>query len=507
MNTVWILGDQLSPRWTQWLAEHGCTAANTRVLLIESRAKLNSRPWHRHKLTLVLSAMRHFAEMLRADGWQVDYRYAPDFALGLDEHARQFAPERWLVMRPSTWQGAQFVQQMMRDRNALVLPNAMFLATPADLGTAASPLMESFYRKMRARTGLLMRDGAPEGGVWNHDADNRLPPTKAWRAGRTADIPALPVFKPDVITRAVIEDVRQFQNAWGSADGFSLPVTRADALSFLDVFVRERLPNFGPYEDAMVNDQPTLFHSLLSPLLNIGLLERDEVCRAAEHAYAKGHAPLASVEGFIRQIIGWREFVYACYWREMPRLRKANALDAAHSLPPAYWNPANTQMSCLRQSAGAVWHNGYSHHIQRLMILCNLALLAGVAPQEVNDWFLSSYIDAYDWVVTPNVIGMGLYADGGVVGTKPYAAGGNYVNKMSTYCTGCRFDPKQRTGEDACPLNALYWDFIARHETRFAKNPRMSMPVMALRKFPEAERAAIAAQARLAVDKLSRGNL
>jgi deoxyribodipyrimidine photolyase-related protein len=505
--SVWILGDQLSADWPGWLEREGLDRASTVIVLVESAAKCGSRPWHRHKLTLVLSAMRHFAEALRADGWTVDYRRAPDFARGLAAHARAHKPARWLAMTPSTYQGAQFVRAALAERPYMLWPNRMFLGAPADLGSAKSPLLETFYRKMRTRTGLLMDGDAPAGGAWNLDADNRQPPTKDWRAGRTGDIPALPRFEPDAITRAVIDDVAHIDGAWGEADGFALPVTRADALAFLDDFIAHRLAKFGPYEDAMVTDQPVLFHSLLSPLLNIGLLGRDEVCRAAERAYRAGDAPLASVEGFIRQIIGWREFVYACYWREMPALGASNALDVRRALPPAFWDPSKTRMRCLSQSAGAVWQNGYSHHIQRLMVLCNIALLAGISPRQVNDWFLCAYIDAYDWVVTPNVIGMGLYADGGVVGTKPYAASANYINKMSTYCTGCHYDAKQRTGERACPLNALYWDFIARNEARFSKNPRMTMPVASLRKLPAAERAAIAQQAAGDLAKLEKGAL
>jgi deoxyribodipyrimidine photolyase-related protein len=505
--SVWILGDQLSAAWPRWLTDEGLDRTSTTIVMIESAAKCASRPWHRHKLTLVLSAMRHFAEDLRADGWTVDYRRAPDFKHGLAAHARAHRPARWLAMKPSTYQGAQFVRAALADQPHTLWPNRMFLATPADLGASKSPLLESFYRKMRVRTGLLMDAGAPTGGAWNLDAENRQPPTKAWRSGDFADIPRVPRYEPDAVTRAVIADVARFSDAWGEADGFALPVTRADALAFLQDFITYRLVNFGPFEDAMVTDQPVLFHSLLSPLLNIGLLGRDEVCHAAERAYREGRAPLASVEGFIRQIIGWREFVYACYWREMPALRDANALDTRRALPPAFWDPTKTRMTCVSQSAGAVWRNGYSHHIQRLMVLCNLALLAGISPQEVNAWFLCAYIDAYDWVVTPNVIGMGLYADGGVVGTKPYAASANYINRMSTYCGGCHFDPKLRVGERACPLNALYWDFIARNESRFAKNPRMTMPLASLRKMSAADRAAIAEQSAADLKKLSAGVL
>ena len=496
MVTLWILGDQLSAQWPAWLQARGLHAGNARLLLIESRAKLRSRPWHRHKLTLVLSAMRHFAQAMRDAGWQVDHRQAATFEAGLRDHCAQHAPDRIVVMRPSTWQGAQFVQRMAGALPAPIeaLPNVMFLASPEDLGNARSPVMETFYRKMRRRTGCLMegsKGDQPAGGQWNFDEQNRQPPPKALRKQPRAAFAPLPLsFAPDAITQQVIDDVAQIDTAWGNGDGFALAVTREDALRCLDDFVRHRLPQFGPYEDAMVAGEPVLFHSLLSPLLNIGLLGRDEVCAAVEQAWREGRAPLNSVEGFIRQILGWREFIYAIYWREMPALREMNTLKAMRPLPAFYWN-AQTDMACLRECAQGVWDHGYSHHIQRLMVLSNFAMLAGVQPQHLNEWFLATYIDAYDWVVTPNVVGMATFGDGGIVGTKPYAASANYIHKMSTYCEGCRFDPKQRVGEDACPFNALYWDFVARHAALLAGNPRTSMPAMALRKMGAGDVAAL----------------
>ncbi len=307
MVTLWILGDQLSAQWPAWLQARGLHAGNARLLLIESRAKLRSRPWHRHKLTLVLSAMRHFTQAMRDAGWQVDHRQAATFEAGLRDHCAQHAPDRIVVMRPSTWQGAQFVQRMAGALPAPIeaLPNVMFLASPEDLGNARSPVMETFHRKMRRRTGYLMegsKGDQPAGGQWNFDEQNRQPPPKALRKQPRAAFAPLPLsFMPDAITQQVIDDVAQIDTAWGNGDGFALAVTREDALRCLDDFVRHRLPQFGPYEDAMVAGEPVLFHSLLSPLLNIGLLGRDEVCAAAEQAWREGRAPLNSVEGFIRQ--------------------------------------------------------------------------------------------------------------------------------------------------------------------------------------------------------------
>ena len=502
-TTVWILGDQLSPRWPAWLAEHGLNPGNARLLFIESSAKLCARPWHRHKLILVLSAMRHFMDDMRRVGFQVDHRRAPTFLAALRAHAQEHPDERLVVMRPSTWQGAQFVSRLGETLGlpVEVWPNRFFLSSPADLGTARSPLMETFYRKLRRRTGILMEGDQPVGGRWNWDAENRRPPRKDWSPDA---LPAVPSYAPDAITQEVIREVARLETAWGRLEGFALPVTRADALAFYQDFLEHRLPSFGPYQDAMYSGQPWLFHALISPLINIGLLDPLEVCAGAERAWQAGHAPLNSVEGFIRQVIGWREFIYAIYWREMPRLREMNVLGAHRPLPAFYWD-AQTDMACLRECVQGVWERGYTHHIQRLMVLCNFALLAGINPQEVNEWFLSTYADAYDWVVTPNVIGMGLFADGGIVGTKPYAASANYINKMSNYCAGCRFDPRQRVGPRACPFNALYWDFVARHADRLGANPRTSMAVKTLNRLDKRELAAMRAQAAAFLDALPAG--
>ncbi len=410
-NVVWILGDQLSAHWPRWLEAAGLTRTTCRIVLIESAAKLRSRPWHRHKLILVLSAMRHFAERLHADGWHVRVLPAPTFSMGVQE-ACAGAARLW-VMRPSTWDGARFVDGLAPPGvSVTVWPNRMFLSSPADLGRARSPLMETFYRKMRARTGVLMTDGKPIGGAWNFDTENRQPPPKAFRSAdadvrmrASAALPRPPQFAPDAITRAVIREVRDMPTTWGADEGFALAVTPEDAQHAADDFMRHRLAGFGPHEDAMVQDEPVLFHSTLSAQLNLGLLEALPLCRAAESEYAAGRAPLHSVEGFVRQLIGWREFVYALYWREMPGLRLANALRAQRALPARYWKPdaggVVAEMACARAALDGVWARGYSHHIQRLMVLSNIALLAGVRPQALNDWFLATYVDAYDWVVTP----------------------------------------------------------------------------------------------------------
>jgi deoxyribodipyrimidine photolyase-related protein len=279
-------------------------------------------------------------------------------------------------------------------------------------------------------------------------------------------------------------------DAIGSTEGFDLPVTRAEALRALEEFVAHRLPEFGPFEDAMSAEHGVLFHSLLSPLLNLGLLEPLELCAAAVAAYNAGLAPISSVEGFVRQVIGWREYIYYRYWELMPGLSEANAWGAERPLPAWYWS-GTTRMRCLRHAIERVLRDGYSHHIERLMLLCNFAMLAGVQPQELNAWFLECYIDAYDWVVTPNVIGMGLNADGGIVATKPYIGSASYINKMSDYCRGCDYDQTARTGERACPFNTLYWNFLLRHEGRLRANPRLGPAVLGLARLSDSERTAV----------------
>ena len=293
----------------------------------------------------------------------------------------------------------------------------------------------------------------------------------------------------------VIDEVEAAGHGIGSLDGFDLAVTRAQALAAFDDFLQQRLPNFGAYEDAMSQQHQTLFHSILSPYLNLGLLEPMELIQAAEMAYTAGDAPINSVEGFVRQILGWREYIYWQYWRQMPEIVKKNSWDAKRPLPTFFWD-ANTDMNCLHQVIERAIGTGYNHHIERLMVLCNFCLLAGIEPMAVNDWFLAHYIDAYEWVMLPNVLGMGLNADGGVTATKPYIASANYINKMGDYCGGCRFNRKQRYGEDACPFNFLYWNFLLQHEETLRANPRLGPNVLGLRYLDDAERTAVRQQAK-----------
>lgn len=499
LETLWILGDQLMPRHPLL---DPARRSECVVLLIESTGRMRQRPYHKQKVVLLLSAMRHYAAALAEAGWRVDYREAESFTEGLRAHLRDYPSGKLRTMEAAEW-GARQAQHSLERRLGLpveIVRNGHFLCE--EFAPEEAPgkklVLEYFYRAMRKRFGVLLeKDGTPAGGAWNFDRENRKPydGKRQPRAPRS--------FPPDEITRAAMEKVeREAPDNLGSTDGFAMPVTRAQALEALEDFLAHRLPDFGAYEDAMSAREPLLFHSGLSPLLNLGLLEPLEVVRRAEAAWRAGEAPLNSVEGFIRQILGWREYVYWRYHRMMPGFHERNHWEAERPLPDFFWS-GQTDMNCLRRVIERVLATGYSHHIERLMVLCNFALLAGLRPAEVNEWFLRGYVDAYDWVVTPNVIGMGLCADGGIVGTKPYVASAAYINKMSDYCRGCRFDPKARTGETACPFNFLYWNFLLRFEPRLRANPRMGPNVLGLKHLDAAERERVRRQADEYLARLS----
>ncbi|SMF77209.1 cryptochrome/photolyase family protein [Allosphingosinicella indica] len=481
MNTlVPILGDQLSP----YIASlRDLRREDVVVLMMEVADETTYVRHHKQKIALILAAMRHFAASLAKAGWTVDYvrldepgnsgSFTGEVARAITRHR----PASIRIVEAGEWR----VQRMIEGWSAAfglpvdILPDDRFLRPLPDFFAWAASrrelVMEHFYRLMRRRTGLLMQaDGAPVGGRWNFDTDNRKPPP----ADLTAPQPMR--FPPDAVTREVLALVeRRFSGHFGSLDTFAWPVTRAQAKRALGHFVRTALPSFGAYQDAMVAGEDHLFHSVLSPAINLGLLDPREVCEAAVAAFETGAAPLNSVEGFVRQIIGWREYMRGLYWLEMPEFADANALGADRPLPEFYWT-GETDMRCLAECVRATRDNAHAHHIQRLMVLGNFAMLAGVAPRAIHDWFLVVYADAYEWVELPNVIGMSQFADGGRLGSKPYAAGGAYIDRMSDYCSGCRYDVKAKTGPDACPFNALYWDFLVRNEAKLRPNRRLAFP-------------------------------
>lgn len=471
------------------------------VVLLESVAKGSSLPWHRQKLVLLLSGMRHFAAQLEQAGYRVVLHRAESYATGLAELAASLGATRVVATEGREQDMVEELERARAQLDAMGVPLLLredrgFLATREEFATWARGRkeyrMEWFYRVMRRKHGILMEpDGEPSGGAWNFDVANRKP----WPKAR----PVPPVWRaePDDITREQMQRVSRWSNRWGSVDSFALPVTRRDAKAWLERFIVERLPEFGPYEDAMMHGAHDLLHSSLSSLINVGLLHPLEVVRRAERAYRDGHAPIESAEGFVRQILGWREYIRGMYWTLMPGLRTANALEAPLPLPRWYWAPdgeaydgestARCEMRCLHDTISQVRDHGRTHHIARLMVQGNFATLLGVTPAALSRWFWAAFTDAYEWVELPNVNGMATWGDGGTLASKPYIASGAYINRMSNYCSGCRYKVSQRTGEDACPFNLLYWDFLAQHRERFAHHPRMRMMTKHLDTMPAGE--------------------
>ncbi len=471
-----ILGDQLTPTIAS-LA--GVDRDDAIILMMEVWDEATYVRHHKQKIALVLSAMRHFAAELRAAGWRVDYvtlddpdnagSFTGEVARAIERHD----PRAVRVVEAGEWRVQAAIDEWPDrfDCPVAILPDDRFIASKREFAEWAEGRrelrMEFFYRDMRRKTGLLMEGDKPAGGQWNYDAANRKPP----RADLCA--PPRPLFEPDAITHAVLALVAaRFSGHFGELEPFGWPVTAAQAEEAADVFFRERIELFGPYQDAMVAGADQIYHSLLSTSINLGLMDPLALCRRAEQAWRDGTAPLNSVEGFIRQIIGWREYIRGFYWHEMPALAEANALGAHRPLPEFYWT-GETDMACLADCVRSTRANAHAHHIQRLMVLGNFALLAGIRPQEVADWYLVVYADAYEWVELPNVAAMILYADGGRLASKPYAASGNYIDRMSDYCAGCRYSPRIKTGDGACPFNPLYWHFMAANRDRLEANPRV----------------------------------
>ncbi|RLM72504.1 cryptochrome/photolyase family protein [Halorubrum sp. Atlit-26R] len=559
-TTCWLLGDQLNP-------DLDVLDAADDVLLIEAHGFADRKPYHAHKLTLVFSAMRHFRDELRERGRDVTYVRAESFGEGLDEFFAERRAEtggrdgdgedgdgdgddspHLRLMRPASHGAGERLRELVAERGGTLelVDNELFWTTPSDWREwtggeegdggdedGDGPLVgadgaaertyrqEHWYRHVRRETGVLMDDGEPVGGEWNYDDLNQETPPDDWEP------PGRPAFGPDELTRETHAWVCDRFDTWGndSLDGFAWPVTREAALKALDRFVREGLPAFGRYQDAMVGGEPFLSHSLLSPAINLGLLDPREPVRAVERAYAErgvgpggydpaehgevgagaaatsldefgddagegagdgaeeeteaatreepAPVPLNAAEGFVRQVIGWREFVRHVYREAMPELADANRLEQERDLPPAYWD-GDTDMRCLSEAVGHVREYGYAHHIERLMVLSNFALVYGADPAELNEWFHLGFVDAYHWVTTPNVVAMGSFGTD-VLSSKPYASSGSYVNRMSDHCADCRYAVSRTTGEGACPFNALYWDFLKENEETLRGTGRMGL--------------------------------
>lgn len=470
MQTVWILGDQLN-RAMGALA--GADPETNRVLLVESDGKLRSKPWHRQRAHFVVASMRRFADELRNEGFEVDHRRAVSLRDGLRDHVAEHAPTSVTATEPASIDGLALLQSL----DVEIVRSNQFLCHYDEFAEWAADhrsfKMEDFYRWQRRRLGYLVdADGEPAGGRWNLDDQNREPLPKGelppWPTPMRTDL--------DDLDRAVLGDLPD--TCWGADPDGTWATSRQGALDRLDHFVIRVLPVFGPHEDAMTTRSWHLAHSVLSPYLNVGLLLPGEVCDAVQAAYDAGRVPINSAEGFLRQVIGWREYVWGVYWLWGADYRASNELGADRPVPPAL-RGEGTEMACVAACVEGLHDRAYTHHIQRLMVLGNLAMLHGVDPWAMTQWMWASFVDGAEWVMLPNVIGMSQWADGGRMATKPYAAGGNYIDKMSDYCRDCRYDRTARVGPDACPFTTLYWDFLARHHERLVRHPRIARQVRA----------------------------
>lgn len=497
---VVVLGDQLDRGSSAW---DGFDPAQDLAFMAEVAEESTVVRSAKQRTALFLAAMRHFAAALREARVPLVYRRLDDPAnrgtLGAEFAAllQERRPRRVVVTEPGDWR----VREMLRETAGAagvpieVRPDRHFFCSVDEFARHAAGRrqlrMEFFYREMRRRHGVLMDGDEPAGGRWNFDAENRA----TFGAGGPGPVPPTKRVAPDAVTREVLDLVeRRFADHPGTLAGFGWPVTRVSALEALDDFIERRLPLFGRYQDAMWSGQPWLYHAHLSAALNLKLLDPREVVARAEAAWQEGRAPLASVEGFVRQVLGWREYVRGIYWTRMPQYAASNELGAGETLPGFYWT-GQTAMRCLSETIGQTLEHGYAHHIQRLMVTGLYALLLGVEPRQVHEWYLAVYVDAVEWAELPNTIGMSQYADGGLLASKPYVATGGYIDRMSDYCRHCRFDPARATGDDACPFTTLYWDFLARHQARLASNPRMALQVRNLARRRPAERNEIAVRA------------
>ena len=473
-----ILGDQLSREISSL---EGCDSSKDIILMCEIWNEATYVKHHKKKIAFLFSAMRHFAEELKASGYRVEYTKLNDkdntgfFKTEVERTLKKYKFNRIVVTHPGEYRVLQDIESWEAGFGipVKIKSDNRFLCTTEEFSTWAKDRkqlrMEYFYREIRKKNSILMNGSDPVGGQWNYDSENRQPPKSG------LEIPEPYSNDTDDITREVMDLVAErFSDHFGDLEPFYFAVTRDQALQALYLFIEHRLKNFGTFQDAMIEGEPWMYHSHIGFYLNCGLLLPMECVRAAEEAYNQDKVPLNSVEGFIRQIIGWREYVRGVYWLKMPDYANENFFGAKRNLPEFYWT-AETKMNCLQQCISETKKNAYAHHIQRLMILGNFALISGFDPAQVNEWFLIVYADAYEWVELPNVSGMILFADGGFLASKPYAAGANYINKMSNYCKNCNYQVTKKNGPNACPFNYLYWDFLVRNRDQLQSNHRVSM--------------------------------
>ena len=499
-SLIIVLGDQLdldAAAFDSFDASHDC------VWMAEAAGEATHVWSSKTRTVMFLAAMRHFGAALKAAGRPLHYtrldepHNCGELGALLQADIKRLRPTQLVMTAPGDWRVLQAIKAAAEAAGVPldIREDRHFFSSVLEFAAHAkgrkSLRMEYFYREQRRRHDVLMQDDEPTGGQWNFDAENR----EAFSATGPGTVPPRKTFKPDAVTREVIALVEtRFAAHPGQLEGFAWPVTRAQALQSLRAFVTERLPLFGRYQDAMWPGDPWLYHAHLSAALNLKLLNPREVVAAAEAAFRAGQAPLASVEGFVRQILGWREYVRGIYWTQMPDYAERNALDAHENLPAWYWT-GETDMACLHDALTQTLEHGYANHIQRLMVTGLYALMLGVEPKQVHAWYLAVYVDAVEWVELPNVLGMSQYADGGVMGSKPYIATGKYIQRMSPHCKGCRYDPAQRAGDNACPFTTLYWDFLMRHESALGKNPRMALQVKNVARLTDAQKLAVTERA------------
>ena len=498
-HLILVLGDQLSmnsPAFSDF------DPAQDTVLMIEADSEATEVWSHKARIVMFLSAMRHFAEALRARGWPVDYLSITDqpngsFAFRLEQALRRHRPKALKLLEAGEFRMQQLIADVCEANQIAChwVDDTHFLCSRNEFAAWAKSKrelrMEFFYREMRKKHGVLMEGKEPIGGQWNYDAENR----KGFGAKGPGTVPPPARFAPDRVTQDVIALVQtRFAQHPGTLEHFAWPVTRDDALLALQHFIDQRLENFGAWQDAMWTTLPFGWHALVGSSLNLHLLSPREVIDAAEQAYHARQLPLASVEGFIRQVLGWREFIRGVYWLDMPLLAEGNHYGHTRDLPGWYWT-GKTHMACMQATIGQSLQHGYAHHIQRLMVTGQFAVLAGLSPQQVSAWYRAMYVDAVEWVETPNTLGMALHANGGRFTSKPYVASGQYISRMSNYCKGCRYQPELRTGPNACPMTTLYWDFLIRHEADFASNPRTALMVKHVGKMSADDKALIGQQA------------
>ena len=473
------------------------------IIFIESQRMLESRKWHIQRLWFMISAARHFAKELEDEGFRVVYRKANSTAEGILEIAKEYSIKEVKTTEPNSFRLSKELQSGLKDLIVFV-ENDFFLTNRKDFIKWASSqknlLMENFYRTQRKRFGILMDGAEPIGGAWNFDKENRQTPPKGY------EFPPYLEHQMDTLDLEVLEELQSSSlHLWGNPPNRNWGTTRTAALKQLDYFLEHHFQNFGPYEDAMLKENWSLHHSLLSPYLNIGLIHASEVIASVQKRYKKGDIPLASCEGFIRQVIGWREYINGVYWFFEEDYRNNNHFEFKRELLPLFHDHTKTKMACVSRQIEDIEDRAWVHHIPRLMVLSNIALLTGIKPIEFLNWMREVFIDAADWVMVPNVIGMGTHSDGGQMMTKPYISGGSYISKMSDYCKGCAYNPKNRTGTDACPFTNLYWNFLSEHQSEFSKNHRMFQQLNGLKRLKDLHE--VKSESKRILDGLSRGEI